>query len=102
MPKRIQKLEKIYTMVSSQERQNIINDIDNGTIEEKCHTGKKQHWWKNKHHPNKDIPKNIYLLGYGTIDELHKKYNKSTYYPPLPYTSFINWTRELINQNIMK
>ena len=39
-------------------------------------TGKKDSWWINKHNPNKEIPKNIYLLGKGTIQQLHIEYIK--------------------------
>jgi len=62
-------------------------------------TGKKDSWWINKHNPNKEIPKNIYLLGKGTIQQLHIEYIKI--YGNIEWIDFINYTRELIKQKIM-
>ena len=62
-------------------------------------TGKKDNWWIDKHNPNNDIPKNIYLLGKGTIQQLHIEYIKN--YGHIEWSDFINYTRELIKQKIM-
>ena len=61
--------------------------------------GKKQKWWLNKHNPDNEIPKNIYLLGEGTIEELFNKYRINC--RMIERKEFINYTRELIKQNIM-
>jgi hypothetical protein len=87
---------KIYSMVTADERKIIIDNIDTGNLVSECAAGIKNKWWKNKHHPDKDIPKNIYLLGDGTIQELHYRYREN-----IAWSEFINYTRELIKQGIM-
>ena len=91
-----------YQMATPERRREIIQKIDNGDMKSECKTGKK--WWTTKHHPKREIPQNIYLLGNGTLSELHKKYiaeytreNEA----PIEYKVFINYTRELIKQGIM-
>jgi hypothetical protein len=53
---------KIYSMVTADERKIIIDNIDTGNLVSECSAGIKNKWWKNKHHPDKDIPKNIYWV----------------------------------------
>lgn len=91
-----------YQMKSPERRREIIRRIDNGDIQSECKTGKK--WWQTKHHPKRQIPQNIYLLGNGTLLELHKKYvaeYTGENEKPIEYKAFINYTRELIKQGIM-
>lgn len=91
-----------YQMVSPERRREIIRQIDNSEIMSECKTGKK--WWATKHHPKREIPQNIYLLGNGTLLELYQKYiaeyikENETH---IEYKAFINYTRELIKQGIM-
>lgn len=91
-----------YRMTTPEERRTIIQHIDTDNIIYTRKSEKK--WWATKHHPNREIPKNIYLLGNGTLLELYQKYiaeyikeNDS----PIEYKVFINYTRELIKQGIM-
>jgi len=63
-------------MISLNERNEIINKIEDGLLSSECKSGAT--WWRNKHHPNKDIPRTIYLLGNGySIVELFEKYNEN-------------------------
>ena len=94
-----QDFKKEYIMINPSERLDIIKKINDGKIFSETETGKKENWWEDKHHPNKEIPKNIYLLGKGTIEELHIEYNKNHGY--IEWSEFINYTRELIKQQIM-
>ena len=94
-----QDFNKIYYMVNPCERIKIIKKIMDYEIVSETITGKKDNWWKNKHNPNNKIPKNIYLLGKGTIQELHIEYIKN--YGNIEWSDFINYTRELIKQKIM-
>jgi hypothetical protein len=87
-------------MVSVNERMLIIGKINSGEIVCQCVAGIKNNWWGNKHHPEKDIPKNIYLLGSGTIEELHEKF-RVKFVCEIEWGEFINYTRELIKQGIM-
>jgi hypothetical protein len=91
---------KIYSMVSVNERNLIIDKINSGEITSECTAGIKNKWWENKHHPDKEIPKNIYLLGDGTIQELHRQFREKTMMD-IEWSEFINYTRELIKQGIM-
>ena len=91
--------DKVLTMCSPSERVDIIHKIDSGMIESECESGKKQRWWYTKHHPNRDIPKNIYLLGIGTMKVLYDKYQKE--YGPIEWSVFNGYTRELKKQGIM-
>lgn len=94
-----QDFSKIYYMISPSERNDIIQKINSDDMVSETFTGKKEHWWKDKHHPNNDIPKNIYLLGKGTIQQLHVEYNKN--FGEMEWSDFINYTRELVKQKIM-
>jgi hypothetical protein len=86
-------------MISPCERIEIIKKINNGEMISETITGKKQRWWIDKHNPNNEIPKNIYLLGKGTIQQLHIEYIEI--YDNIEWSDFINYTRELIKQKIM-
>lgn len=94
-----QNFSKLYNMVYPDERIQIIHKINNGEMIFETFTGKKENWWNNKHNPNNEIPKNIYLLGKGTIKELYIQYIKNYNY--IEWNEFINYTRELIKQKIM-
>ena len=92
----------VYRMTRPEVRRIIIQRIDSGDMVSECKSEKK--WWATKHHPKREIPQNIYLLGNGTLQDLHKKYiaeytkeNET----PIEYKVFINYTRELIKQGIM-
>jgi len=86
-------------MISPSDRMEIIEKINSEEIISETITGKKKSWWKDKHNPNNDIPKNIYLLGKGTIKQLYNKYIEL--YGNIAWNEFINYTRELIKQKIM-
>ena len=94
-----QDFSKTYYMISPCERIEIIKKINNGEMISETITGKKQRWWIDKHNPNNEIPKNIYLLGKGTIQQLHIEYIEI--YDNIEWSDFINYTRELIKQKIM-
>jgi len=94
-----QDLNKIYYMINPSERIEIITKIIDGEMVSETFTGKKDNWWIDKHNPNNEIPKNIYLLGKGTIQELHIEYIKN--YGNIEWSDFINYSRELIKQKIM-
>ena len=94
-----QDFEKTYSMTSPANRAAIIKKIDNGELVSETVSGKKEEWWANKHHPESEIPKNIYALGSGTIDDLHKAYVSK--HGDMEWSEFINYTRELIKQKIM-
>jgi len=94
-----QNFTKIYNMINPIERIEIIQKINNGEMVSETVTGKKENWWIDKHNPNNEIPTNIYLLGKGTIKELHTEYIKK--YGNIEWSDFINYTRELIKQKIM-
>lgn len=96
---RINDPNKIYNMVNPIIRNEIIEKINREEVVSETITGKKNRWWLVKHNPNNDIPKNIYLLGGGTISELHKKYIKN--HGKITRRVFMNYTRELIQQKIM-
>ena len=94
----------VYRMVSPDGRREIIRQINNGSMVSECKTGKRKQWWATKHHPKQEIPQNIYLLGNGTISDLHKRYVaefRKENETPIEYKAFINYTRELIKQGIM-
>jgi hypothetical protein len=99
---RIQDSTRKYKMVNPEKRMDITRRIDNGEMVSECKTGKR--WWLSKHHPKREIPQNIYLLGNGTLQDLHQKYiaeYTKENDPPIEYKVFINYTRELIKQGIM-
>jgi len=95
----VQDFSKIYYMVCPSDRIEIIKKCNSEEMMSETITGKKQRWWIDKHNPNNKIPKNIYLLGKGTIQELHDEYIKT--YDHIEWSDFINYTRELIKQKIM-
>ena len=94
-----QDFSKIYSMISPSDRVEIMKKINNEEIMSETVTGKKEHWWIDKHNPNNEIPKNIYLLGKGSIQQLYDKYIEI--YGNIEWSDFINYTRELIKQKIM-
>ena len=57
-----QNFNKIYTMTLPNERNIIIQNINNNILESETISGKKQDWWKKKHYPENDIPTKIYLF----------------------------------------
>jgi hypothetical protein len=71
-----QNFNKTYTMILPSERLEIIRKINSGEIVSETIRGRREKWWMEKHHPKNEIPKNIYLLGKGTIQELHTEYIK--------------------------
>jgi hypothetical protein len=95
-----QDFQKTYEMVHPDERNEVIRKINAFEMVSETSTGKRQHWWIGKHNPTNEIPQNIYLLGKGTIQELHGKYVRT--YGAMEWKEFINYTRELIKQTIMK
>jgi hypothetical protein len=90
---------KEYIMVNPSDRLIIANKCNNEEMISETKPGKKQKWWKLKHNPNGVIPTNIYLLGKGTIQQLHNEYNKK--YDYIEWSDFIDYTRELIKQGII-
>lgn len=94
-----QDFNKEYGMVNPIERIEIIKRINSGEMVSETSTGKKEGWWIDKHNPDNEIPKNIYLLGKGTIQCLHIEYIKK--HGNITWNDFINYTRELIKQTIM-
>ena len=94
-----QDFEITYEMVNPDERNEVIRKINAFEMVSETSTGKRQRWWVGKHNPSNEIPKNIYLLGKGTIQELYDKYVRN--YGEMERKVFINYTRELIKQNIM-
>ena len=96
---------KFYKMIPPHGRIEIIDKIDNKEIftEEKLQRcgNSITVWWVvgGKHHPNKEIPQNIYLLGNGSLKELHNKYKNK--YNDISWRNFTDYTRELIKQGIM-
>jgi hypothetical protein len=86
-------------MVSPSVRNEVIERINAGELESETVTGRKQNWWKNKHHPQQTIPTKIYLLGNGSPEELYIKY--IALYECIDHREFLDYTRELIKQNIM-
>ena len=101
-----QNFEAIYVMSSPEERVEIINRINNGSINTNVQTGIKAKWWSKKHHPEKETPTNIYLMGGGvTLMELYGRYNVKyarTPMAPMDWHAFSGYTRELIMQGIMR
>lgn len=94
-----QDFKKTYTMVSPANRDIIIQKINNHELVSETVTGQRDEWWTNKHHPDSEIPKNIYALGSGKIDDLYDAYNAK--HGAMERSEFINYTRELIKQKIM-
>jgi len=100
-----QDVHKIYDMISPSERNDIIEKINNHILIPETRSVREKNMWKikHKHHPDQDIPTNIYLLGKGTIDELKSKYIKK--YGNIKNINhmyrFKDFTREMIKQKIM-
>jgi hypothetical protein len=94
-----QEFTKIYEMTSPANRASIIKKINNSEMVSETVRGQKEEWWTDKHHPDSEVPKNIYALGSGKIDDLHKAYVAK--HGAMEYAEFINYTRELIKQKIM-
>jgi len=86
-------------MINPSERVEIIEKINRGEMVSETVTGKKESWWMDKHNPTHKIPTNIYLIGNGTIRDLHDEYIRT--YGGIEWSEFINYTRELIKQKIM-
>jgi len=95
-----QDFQKTFTMVTPNERFIIIEKINNGELVSETISGSSQQWWLKKHNPDCEIPRNIYLLGDGTIEELYKKYIIK--YGLIEWDEFIDYTRELQKQKIIK
>ena len=94
-----QDFNKEYTMVTTSELLDITKQINSGELVSETIRGQKESWWIQKHNPSNEIPQHIYLLGKGTIQELHIKY--MTKYGAIEWSDFIDYTRELIKQRIM-
>lgn len=95
-----QNFRKTYTSATPVERIRVIQQINNKTLVSECFTGKIMKWWTDKHHPDNEIPKNIYLLGSGTLSQLHNAYLQK--HGVIEWSEFINYTRELIKQELLK
>ena len=108
VPRVRQNKKKTYRMIIPHERNIIIQKIDNGEFD-LIITENEMIWWGRgaqrkgkeyrKHAPDEEIPKNIYLLGNGTLKELYNEYIKKHTY--LEWRQFLNYTRELQKQKIM-
>ena len=95
-----QNFNKTYVSVTPTERFRVIQQINDKTLVSECFTGKRQKWWTEKHHPDNEIPTNIYLLGSGTLSQLHNAYLQK--HGVIEWSEFINYTRELIKQELLK
>lgn len=91
--------QKKYKMTKPIERYKIIQKIYNEELLPDTIIGQTQKWWLIKYHPDNDIPKNIYLLEQGTVENLFDKYISK--YGIIEWNEFVNYTRELIKQTIM-
>ena len=91
-----QDFQKTYTMVTPNDRFTIIEKINSGELVSIIIS---KDLWLKRHNPDNEIPRNIYLLGDGTLEELHKKYIIK--YGSIEWSEFINWTREMIKQKLM-
>ena len=94
-----QDFHKTYIMINPSDRIKLIIKINNKEMISETITGQRENWWIGHHNPDNEIPKNIYLLGNGTIREIHIKYIKK--HGNIQWADFINYTRELIKQKIM-
>jgi hypothetical protein len=90
-----------YTMVSPKTRNDVINKVNNREICSQTLSGEKNDWWMNKHHPEKEVPTQIYLLGEGTKEELYEKYKEKYNENDMEWAKFHGYIRELIKQQIM-
>ena len=92
-------------MVSPKMRNDIINKINSREIYSQTLSGERDNWWLNKHHPEKEIPMKIYLLGEGTKEELFEKYKEKYNDKDMDWAKFHgyirDYIRELIAQQIM-
>lgn len=87
-------------MVRPDVRREIIEQIHDGRMVEKVPKGRQAKWWTTTHEPNEEIPRNIYLLGDGYVDDLEERYAR-TYGTRLTHREFWNYTREMIQQGII-
>lgn len=88
----------VYVAVSPEQRRIIINQIKQGTHPGSGRLrGKEMDYfhWTEKHDPENEIPTVIYLLGNGTFDEHHARYNQ------INRRVLSNYRRELIYQGIL-
>jgi hypothetical protein len=92
--------EQHRSMVNPTIRLSVIELIDAGELYSETSTGQKEKWWTDKHHPNKEIPKNIYFLGDGSPNQLYDKY-VTKFGNVIEKSEFLNYTRGLIKQNIL-
>ena len=88
-------------------RQQIIAAIENDTLISPVQKVRKDNHWKTKHHPDQDIPANIYLLGQGTKAELRQRY-ENKFGPILDANNnrssicqFGDYMRELVQQGLL-
>lgn len=88
-------------MVSPKMRNDIINKINSREIYSQTTSGERDNWWLKKHHPEKEIPIKIYLLGEGTKEELLEKYKEKYQVKDIEWGKFLGYMRELIAQQIM-
>ena len=88
-------------MVSPKMRNDIIDKINSREIYSQTLSGERDNWWLKKHHPEKDIPMKIYLLGEGTKEELCEKYKEKYNDKDMEWTKLSGYIRELIEQQIM-
>jgi len=87
----------VYVPVSPDHRLLIIQQIHNKQLTSGRKRGMETDykWWLGKHHPEKEIPTEIYLLGRGTVHEQYERYKK------IDLREFMNYRRELIYQGIL-
>ena len=100
-PKKFINYKKCFIMVSEEERNKIIKNIDNtksNNLELTITQRKTTNFWKTKHYPKNEIPTNIYSLGSGNRYELYVKYKEK--YEYIDFTEFTNYLRELHKQKI--
>lgn len=95
-----------YMSITPGERRKIIAAINNDTLVSNVPKVRKDNHWKTKHHPEADIPTNIYLLGQGTKGELRKLYERN--HGPIPEDNgrsstcqFGDYMRELVQQGLL-
>lgn len=89
--------DEVYVPVSPDERRRIIERINCNQLSSGRARGRNRDifHWTNKHHPEKPIPTDLYLLGSGTLSEQYSRYTK------ISETEFKNYRRELIYQGIL-
>jgi hypothetical protein len=97
----------VYWAVPPIERQHIMYAIDNNILASTVPKVRKDNHWKTKHHPDQNIPANIYLLGKGTKAELRERY-ENKFGPILEENNvrsstcqFGDYMRELVQQGLL-